>query len=355
MKTIEFILSDHGFGHASRNIPIIRYILESNNNIKIIIKTGEAQGNFIKESLKEFNSRVKYYFSKMDVGLVLKEGSLDVDKEHLEAKVLDYINTWESRIKEEKAFLINNKIDLVVCDIVPWALKASKEANIKSILISNFTWVENYKDYLSEEIINKYKECYKKADKVLLYDLYINEMKTYLSNYKEVGMCCRQFSIENINKIKESTKGKKSIFISVGRSVEISKAIDVSSLDYYFIATEGIKLLGDNVKYLPIDTNNTHEYLMACDYVITKAGWGTLGEALIGHKKIGVLSRDNVKEDKNSINILKKRNLALEVSLNKFNLKEIIDSLENFIPNYSEYNYKNEYKEISNEITKELK
>lgn len=175
-------------------------------------------------------------------------------------------------------------------------------------------------------------------------------MKEYLSNYKEVGLCCRKFSLDNINKIKEEFKGKKCVFISVGRSVEISKAIDVSSLDYYFIATEGIKLWGDNVKYLPIETDNTHEYLMSCDYVITKAGWGTLSEALIGKKKIGVLSRDGVKEDKNSIEILKKRKLAIEVSLNNFNLEEILSELENFTPNYNEYNYKNEYKEIAKEI-----
>lgn len=112
-------ISDHGFGHASRNIPIIRYILESNKDIKIIIKTGQAQGKFIKDALKDFNSRVEYYFSKMDIGLVLKNGSLDIDKEALEKNVLEYIKTWESRIKEEKEFLLKNKVDLVVCDIVP--------------------------------------------------------------------------------------------------------------------------------------------------------------------------------------------------------------------------------------------
>ena len=44
MKKIAFYISDHGFGHASRNIPIIRYILEESNNIKIYIKTGIKQG-----------------------------------------------------------------------------------------------------------------------------------------------------------------------------------------------------------------------------------------------------------------------------------------------------------------------
>lgn len=93
MKTIEFAITDHGFGHASRNIPLIRYILKSNKDIKIIIKTGKAQGEFISSNLEEFKHRIEYYFSPMDVGLVLKKGSLDVDKEALDKKVREYIKS----------------------------------------------------------------------------------------------------------------------------------------------------------------------------------------------------------------------------------------------------------------------
>lgn len=42
---------------------------------------------------------------------------------------------------------------VVVCDIVPWAIGAAKEAGIKSCLISNFTWIEIYQEYLPEDII----------------------------------------------------------------------------------------------------------------------------------------------------------------------------------------------------------
>lgn len=63
-------ISDHGFGHASRNIPIIRCILEANNDIKIIIKTGKVQGEFIRELIGDFKGRVTCYFEYMDVGLI---------------------------------------------------------------------------------------------------------------------------------------------------------------------------------------------------------------------------------------------------------------------------------------------
>lgn len=349
MKNIEFLITDHGFGHASRNIPLIRYILKRNEDIKIIIKTGKAQGEFISSNLEEFKDRIEYYFSPMDVGLILKEGSLDVDKEALDKKVREYIKSWDEKIEEERSFLKENNINLVVSDIVPWVFKAASLENVKAMLISNFTWVDMYKKFLKDDIVKEYKECYKKATKVLLYDLYMEGMKEYLTNYEEVGLCCRDFNLETIEKIKK-INNKKKVFISVGRSVDLENVIDVSSLDYYFIATKGINLKGNNVKYLDIETKNTHEYLIACDYVITKAGWGTLAECLIGKKKIGVLKRDKVPEDKNSIDILKKRNEALEISLENFDLKDILKKLEEFTPNYKEYFYTNEYKTIAEKI-----
>lgn len=48
MKVI-FYLSDHGFGHAARNIAIIEMLLADGHDV--IVKTGEAQGEFVRDSL----------------------------------------------------------------------------------------------------------------------------------------------------------------------------------------------------------------------------------------------------------------------------------------------------------------
>ena len=354
MNVLAFYISDHGFGHASRNIPIIRYILEVNKDIKIIIKTGKDQNEFIMDSLEEFIDRVDFYFEPMDIGLILKHGTLDIDVPMLENKVQKYVDTFDEKVGNEIEFLNYNKVNLVICDIVPWIFKATDKLGIKSLLISNFTWVDIYKEHLSKEIVDEYLKCYSLANKAILYDLYNKDMEIYLSDFEETSLVCREYNKVEINKIKSCCE-IPTVFLSVGRSVNLHNEIDVSSLDYYFIVTDGIKLNGDNVKYLPKTTKNTHEYLMACDYVITKAGFGTLAEALIGEKKIAVLSRDNVAEDRNSIKILKERNLALEVSYDNFNLKEILESLKKWVPNYKENKFNNSYKEISSKIINYLK
>ncbi|GAA0077124.1 arabinose kinase [Clostridium sp. CTA-5] len=350
MKTIAFYISDHGFGHASRNIPIIRYILEVYKNIKVIIKTGKNQGEFIKNLLNEFHDRVDYYFEDMDAGLVLKEGSLDIDKVKLENNVLKYINSFEEKVTKENEFLHYYNVDLIVSDIVPWIFKCSNKLNIPSILISNFTWVDIYKEHLSEEICEKYKQCYKLADKAFLYLLYIETMKSYLNNFEQVGLCCRSFNEESINNIKKEHT-KKIIFISVGRSVELKNSINVENLNYDFIVTEGINIVGSNVTYLPKEITNTQDYIKASDYVITKAGWGTVAEVLCANKRCAVLSRNSIAEDRKTIEKLKSMNLAVEVKYEEnFNIENILKDLNKLNINNKDYKFKNQYKDIANKI-----
>lgn len=349
--SIAFYISDHGFGHASRNIPIIRYILETNKNIKMVIKTGKAQGNFIKDLIGEFNGRVSYFLESIDVGLALKENSLDIDKDKLTEKVLEYLNSFEERIDKEIEFLHYYNVNLIVSDIVPWIFKCANELSIPSILISNFTWIEIYKEYLSKEICDKYIECYKLADKALFYELYMEEMKYYIRNYEEVSLCSREFDLEKADKIKRSFK-RPIVYISVGRSVALKDGIDVSSLNYDFIVTDGICLYGDNIYYLDKETPNTQDYLIASNFVITKAGWGTISEALLGKKKIAVLSRDSVAEDRNTIRKLTRKGLAIEVN---FDLEKILDDLEEFNPYYDKYNFRNDYEKIGNYLISFMK
>lgn len=345
-KTIAFFISDHGFGHDSRNIPIIRYILEATKDIRIIIKTGKNQGQFIRDLVGDFNGRVTYFFEAMDMGLVLKKNSLDVDSEKLEEKVQDYISSFEEKVSKENEFLHYNNVNLIVSDIVPWIFKCANELSIPSILISNFTWVEIYKEYLSNEICDKYIDCYKLGDKALFYELYMEEMKDYIKNYEKVSLCSRDFDLEKADKIKRSFKSPI-VYISVGRSVALKDEVDVSSLNYDFIVTDGIRLSGDNVHYLDKETPNTQDYLIASDFIITKAGFGTISEALLGKKKIAVLSRDNVAEDRNTIKKLVGMELAIEVN---FDLEDVLKDLEKFIPSFDRYDFKNDYKKIGDLI-----
>ncbi|MFR2067115.1 hypothetical protein [Clostridium sp.] len=66
----------------------------------------------------------------MDVGLALKENSLDIDLKKLEKRVQEYIDSFEENVRKENEFLHYNNVSLIVSDIVPWVFKCSNKLNI---------------------------------------------------------------------------------------------------------------------------------------------------------------------------------------------------------------------------------
>jgi UDP-N-acetylglucosamine transferase subunit ALG13 len=321
MKTIAFYISSHGFGHAARNIPIIHMLLEKDKNLMIIVKTMSNQLEFIKSSLEACSSRIAYYETLSDVGLILKEGSLQVDTQKLEEALENFIASWEQKIAEEKSFLVNNSVDLVVSDITPWVFRSASLVGVKSLFISNFTWVEIYKEYFKSSIYSKYLECYNLADMAFLYPLH-GEISGYFKKTREVGLNCRFFSKERVEEIKSHFK-KPLVYVSVGRSVDLSTTINVEELPYIFLCTEGIELEGSNVIKIAIHTSNTQDYILASDYVITKAGWGTVAEAVCSKKPMLVIRRDEVAEDRTTLEKLIELNVALPITTKQFNAQDI--------------------------------
>lgn len=350
MKTIAFYISNHGFGHATRNIPIIEKLLNIDCDLKVIIKTDTVQLEFIKQSLKNFNSRIDFYDERVDLGLILKENSPAVDKEKLRCELIKFISTWNQRIAKEESFLKENKVDFVVSDIVPWVFEAAANLNIKSLLISNFTWVEIYKEWFYDDIVKNFENCYKKANYVFEYPLADNiNLVT-----QKVGMSCRKFNQEAAKCIKHSFKNPL-IFVSLGRSVDLDGEIDVEDLPYDFVYTEGIRLKGKNAHKLQGNTINTQDYIKASEIIITKAGWSTVSEAICARKPMIVLNRPEIKEDKNTVSKLLKLKIAESINFNQLNsnnLKTYIEETKKLEDNYKflDKRYKNSSKEIARKI-----
>ena len=349
MKLVIFYISDHGFGHAARNIPIMKELLEVDQAVNIIVKTGIAQGEFIESNFLG-ECRLSVIKESMDVGLVLKPMSFELDVPALEERVKQYIEGWEQRIEREVQFLTHKQPNLIVSDIVPWVFHAAKQVNITSILISNFTWVEIYEEYLSAELVKAYQDCYALADEVFIYELSSSKMKERFVKYEEVSLCARDFDLSVVAEIK-SRYELPIVFVSVGRSVDLAEEIDVSNEPYHFIVTEGIQLVGENVTYLAKETPNTHDYLCASEFVITKAGFGTVAEALLAKKKIAVIERDSIAEDRATVEWLVSHGLALPIQYEKgLHLSQLLKDLEQWTPNYQAVNLSND----ANKIAKRL-
>lgn len=347
-KNIAFYISNHGFGHASRNIPIIRTLLKLEEDITIHVKTAPEQLRFMKQHSEE-DKRLHFYEQSTDVGLILKEGTLLVDEEKLEKTVTEFVDSWDELADREREFFREEKIGLVIADICPWALQAADEARIKSILITNFTWVEIYQEYLPETLWDAYLRCYEMASRVLIYDVYQPMLPSYNPEYEMVSLVCREFQEEEVEKIKAGYD-KPIVMISVGMSAELQEEIFVGHLPYQFIVTPGLKVKGDNVTYLPPDTKNTQNYVAASTYVIAKAGWSTVSEILLSNRKCALLGRDTVAEDRTTIEILKNRGQCIEIQTEELlHMEDILERLKEF-----RFSFEHEYHNDDYEIAKKI-
>ncbi len=347
-KKIAFYISNHGFGHASRNIPIISTLLKLENDIELHVKTGATQINFMKNHIKP-QDNLHFYEADLDVGTIVKEGTLLIDEEETVRRVADFVDTWEERIEKEKVFLEEQDIGMVITDICPWILLAADDLRIKSIAISNFTWVELYRGFLPEELCDAYAECYEAATQVMIYDVHHPEMENCNPNFELLSLVCRSFDMEEVERIR-SEHERPIVFVSLSVLVSLEQEIEVGHLPYDFVVTPGIQLKGDNVTYLPTVTKNTQNYVAASKYVITKAGWSTTAEVLLCNKKAAFLCRPNAVEDTNTIALLKERGQGIEITDSDLkDVGSILKRLDDF-----HYSFDHEYHNDDYEIAKKI-
>lgn len=258
---------------------------------------------------------------------------MEIDRDKLEKELLKFINSWEEISEKEIDFLRNKKLEKIITDISPIGMLIGKKLGVKVIAISNFTWYNQYLYLKLDKFI---------LDKFLEVENFISEFKVYplsldLSHInctkKDISYIAREFDFEKITNLRK--KYKEIIFISCGKSVKLEK-IEINNYKGTIFYTDGIEIIGEgqHIK-LPIETGDTHNYVGASDFIISKAGWGTVAEAMVSKVPMVLLERDGVLEDTYTINELKNQKKAVSIKVEE--LKKLdIDKLKKKIKNISD-------------------
>ncbi len=297
-----FYITNHGYGHASRNVPIILELLKRNSDNLVYVKSDIQRIEFLKRNFGK-KDRIIYCDGYSETGLVLKEGTVVPDLLKMRKLILKDILDWDIFREEERKFLNEVEPDIVICDVTCWPIPIAKELGIKTLIIGNFTWAQMYESFYEKDIWMPYFRNYIQADKAIWYEIHDCELEKYCDDYECVSLVSRAVNYNNVRKIKD-TFNKKIVFISLGASAEFEKKIDVSDLPYCFIITRGLNLYGENVFELPSEMINTPDYIAASDYVIAKGGWSTVAEILLLKKKCALVFRGENAEDNNTKAIL---------------------------------------------------
>ena len=343
MKRVCFYLSDHGFGHIARNIPNIVSVVKNDDTLVYVV-CGERHIEFAKQNLEmmltaEEYQRISFRSEHTDVGLICKTGTLLVDTKKLTQACTEYLSELPQKAAQEAEWLTENRIDAVLCDMPLWSIEACELAKVPLLYVGNFTWTELYREFLPESIWKEYAKYYQKIKHTMLYALHNPEMLEFLktSEITKTSVTARSFHENAVAEIRSKHK-RPIVFVALGMSAQFKKPVDVSNVPYDFYTTEGVPLVGENVEAIPYSTLNTQDYVAASDYVISKAGWGTVAECLLAHKPMALFRRDGVLEDRTTIRLLEERHHAVSITQDDLkNIDGIIEKMNQLNGSYSEF------------------
>ena len=128
-----FYVSGHGFGHATRDVEIIRALARQEPSLKVEVRTSAPAWLF--GGLRN----VTLTPAETDTG-VAQLDSLRLDEEKTAADAARFHATFDDRVAHEAAALRDQRAAVVVGDIPALAFAAAARAGVPSVALANFTW-----------------------------------------------------------------------------------------------------------------------------------------------------------------------------------------------------------------------
>ena len=142
MPVAVFYVSGHGFGHASRQIEILRALHAVRPDVRIVVRTQAPRWLFD----RGLDFAIAFEPTETDTGVVQID-SLTIDVGASIARADAFHRSIDRRAAVEAARLAAARADLVVGDIPPLACAAAARAGIPAIAVGNFTWDWIYAGY----------------------------------------------------------------------------------------------------------------------------------------------------------------------------------------------------------------
>ncbi|MBD3384008.1 hypothetical protein GF407_03690 [candidate division KSB1 bacterium] len=282
------------------------------------------------------NERFKYKSALLDVG-ALQKNSFSVNKEKTLKSYAGLIKKKKALLEKETAFLIKEKIDLVISDITPLAFDAAKECNIPAYAVGNFSWDWIYKDWLDEYedyryVIEDIENSYRKADGLFRLPFY-GDMEIF-KNIVDVPLVVRKARIA-ADRVKQKLNfpaDKKCILLALRDTdldvVDWTRAAGIS--EFCFVSTSE-KYRGGNIHSIKEGVLPFEQVLNACDAVLSKPGYGIVSDCIGNQKRILYIPRQDFIEDSILRHNLEIYSTCEEMSLEQYKKGDWLSKLKDLL------------------------
>ena len=139
---VVFYISGHGFGHATRDLEIIRQIHRQRPEATVVVRSSVPRW-FLERSASR---PITVQPCETDTGIIQVD-SLQIDLTATVDRAAAFYRNFESRVEAEAAVLRELGASVVVGDVPPLAFAAAQCAGVPSIAVANFTWDWIYAAY----------------------------------------------------------------------------------------------------------------------------------------------------------------------------------------------------------------
>jgi hypothetical protein len=319
--TLVFYISGHGYGHAVRDIEIIKALLRQNPQLTIHVRTCAPRWLF--DPLPA--GRVFYYERELDFG-VSQQNSFSADKAATLQRYAQLIERKEQLLKEEVVFLKDVSADIIVSDITPLAFDAAARYGKKATAVGNFSWDWIYADYLDalpqfEFVVEDIRRSYRQTARLLRIPFY-GDMSVFprienvplvarratessesmrrklgipvqsVEKYVLLGLRMSDLDGVNWRRVEEM---QNIIFVAISRDVPLKNCLRIEEGLFPF----------ENV-------------LNACDAVISKPGYSMVSEVIANQTPLLYVPRRDFAEDPVLIQGLQDYGVCEELSQQKY-------------------------------------
>ncbi len=345
MVTFCYYISDYGYGHATRSIALIRALINRVPDSHIIVKS-DLPFPLLHRSLQ--HPRITVIRCRNDIDFVVHSDAPVINREQTFRNVMSWMNSWDSYMGRELQFCRENRVDVIISDIVPQSFLVAEELGIPGIAVSNFSWdtiLEHlYADY---DPIEQVKSAYRSASLALVLPFHTG--MDVFPRRQEVGLLAREQQFSRLQMrlrlgIPDSTA---LIFLGGGGNHPLHQVHNLLSgvpTGIRFVVPTGSLSTSSQVIQIPPDETESQNWIGMCDLVVTKCGYSTVSEAVQAQIPLMVWKREGFIEDHIIAGTLEKEGLGVTINYADINsgswqtsLSEIRKKTERFDMPYPQY------------------
>jgi uncharacterized protein (TIGR00661 family) len=330
LNKICFYTSDYGYGHAARDIALIKRITKE-GLAEVTVKTEKAF-DFMRQSLPGCD----VIRQCNDMGPVYKNDSIMIDCDLTEKALEGWISSWDRYIRAEMSFCREKGIDLIISDIAPQPFLVAEGLGVPGIGFSNFTWHYIFSNLLgTRPATERLKEAYEAGDMAMVLPFH-EEMRLFQAR-KEISLVSRDFTVRrDAMRAKLGLSGGE-ILIHMGAGMSLHTGIfrrlkDIDLNHKKLLLSSDVELPGglppEKLLRIPSTETESQNYLAASDMIVSKAGYSTVSEAIRGRVPMFLFRREGYEEDSLIVRAVEELGIGREIGLDDFAEGEWIEGVD---------------------------